>query len=58
MNFRFVSFGPTDTHQDLVSWVEADVKTFKQELAGIYQQIKQVAKQIVDAGGPYVEGVI
>ena len=51
------TYGPTDTHLDLVSWVEADVKTFKQELAGINQQIKQVAKQIVDAGGPYVEGV-
>jgi hypothetical protein len=51
------TYGPTDTHLDLVSWVEADVKTFKQELAGINQQIKHVAMQIVDAGGPFVEGV-
>ena len=40
-----------------MSWVEADVKTFKVGLARINQLIMKVAKQFVDVGGPYVERV-
>jgi len=51
------TYGPTDTHMDLVRWAEADLEQFSVELKGINEDIKAVAKKIVEAGGPHVEGV-
>ncbi len=51
------TYGPTDTHRDLISWAKDDVKLFKGELTEINTKIKTVAKMIVEAGGPYIEGV-
>ena len=51
------TYGPTKTHQDLIQWAEADVNQFSKELKGINEEIKAVAQKIVDAGGPFVEGI-
>ena len=41
----------------MVRWAEADVDQFSDELKGINGDIKAVAKKIVEAGGPYVQGI-
>jgi len=51
------TYGPTDTHLDMMDWVQADLKNYKKKLDDINDGISKVAKQIYDAGGPYIEGI-
>ncbi len=51
------TYGPTDTHKDIMSWLQTDIKTFSTELKGIEKNIKTLAQKIAKAGGPYIEGM-
>jgi len=51
------TYGPTDTHQNILKWAEADIEQFSNELKLINMDIKEVAQKIYKAGGPYIEGV-
>lgn len=51
------TYGPTATHKDLLKWVQKDVSDNEKQLQSIESDIVKIAKSIVEAGGPYVEGI-
>ena len=51
------TYGPTGTHTKLIEWVQKDLASYDSELKEIESNIKQLAKQVTKAGGPYIEGL-
>ena len=51
------TYGPTDTHLDIVKWVEASISNYNTELDGVDRDIKEIAALILEYGGPYIEGM-
>jgi len=51
------TYGPTDTHKNIINWINADLKTFNSELSEIDKNLVSLKDMIVKAGGPYIEGM-
>ncbi len=51
------TYGPTDTHLDIVKWVEASISNYNSELDRVDRDIKEIAALILEYGGPYIEGM-
>lgn len=51
------TYGPTGTHKQIVDWVRDDLSEYGQRLDGINSDVKKLAKMILNAGGPYIEGI-
>ena len=50
------TYGPTTTHREQLAIVEHDVQAMGQRLVGAQQRLNRLALQIVNMGGPWVEG--
>lgn len=50
------TYGPTQTNRQSLDMIQKDVKKFNEILANQKSQLQKLAKEIYNAGGPFVEG--
>ena len=51
------TYGPTQTHLDMIDWVEKDLSKFQSTLDSVNKDVIEIAKSIYNSGGPYIEGI-
>ncbi|MCP4460149.1 MAG: glycosyl hydrolase [Cytophagales bacterium] len=50
------TYGPTETHKQTIAIIKKQVGEMSTDLTAVSSEISAIAKQIVDAGGPWIEG--
>ncbi|MEQ8245183.1 glycosyl hydrolase [Fulvivirga sp.] len=50
------TYGPTETHKQTMEIIKTQLKDLNAKLKATSDKISALAKQIVDAGGPWIEG--
>lgn len=50
------TYGPTETHKETMRIIKSQLQEMNTDLGELSSQISAFAKQVVDAGGPWIEG--
>ena len=51
------TYGPTQTSKDVLQIINTELKVMKSKLGDINVNLDSLAKSIISAGGPMIEGI-